>query len=75
MACAIVIDNQRLAAIAYCPSRLGGREGKKKQSFFEKKSQKTFVYFALVSGDELTNGSKSQKFFGSFFQKRTPCLP
>jgi UDP-glucuronate 4-epimerase len=37
----------------------GGRHSKKKYFFFEKKKQKTFICF------------KEQKFFGSFFQKRT----
>jgi hypothetical protein len=37
--------------------------------FFEKKKQKTFICMASASPDRL--GSDLQKFFGSFFQKRT----
>jgi hypothetical protein len=41
--------------------------------FFEKKNQKTFVYCgALHRGTGRSD--QEQKFFGSFFQKRTPCL-
>ncbi len=48
-------------------------QGKRKQFFFEKKNQKTFV--TLVHAE-----ANLQKFFGSFFQKRTCfltfiCLP
>ena len=40
---------------------------RKKDFFFEKKKQKTFENQARLSA----SGAKSQKFFGSFFQKRT----
>jgi hypothetical protein len=42
----------------------------RKQFFFEKKNQKTFALLADAAG---TNGTDPQeeKFFGSFFQKRT----
>jgi len=50
-----------------------GREGKKEIFFFEKKNQKTFV---CLDGCETRQTCPSashneQKFFGSFFQKRT----
>ncbi len=41
--------------------------------FFEKKKQKTFLILASASPDRLS--PDSQKFFGSFFQKRTFFLP
>jgi hypothetical protein len=37
--------------------------------FFEKKKQKTFAHLAAASPERLS--PDSQKFFGSFFQKRT----
>jgi hypothetical protein len=43
----------------------------RKQFFFEKKTKKLFP-FAHAAGESAT---AVQKFFGSFFQKRTPCLP
>jgi hypothetical protein len=44
------------------------RQGQRKQFFFEKKNQKTFTHCVTwLSGDRVNN----QKFFGSFFQKRT----
>jgi hypothetical protein len=47
-------------------------EEERKRFFFEKKKQKTFGKL----GQWLWNrhGLKEQKFFGSFFQKRTACL-
>jgi hypothetical protein len=44
-----------------------------KDFFFEKKKQKTFAPWAglLAEGPQ----PKGQKFFGSFFQKRTCVLP
>jgi hypothetical protein len=50
-------------------SRLGRRVSDRKPFFFEKKKQKTFANLAAVSPERL--GSNEQKFFGSFFQKRT----
>jgi hypothetical protein len=47
--------------------------GTSKAFFFEKKRQKTFMTFGIVAGPRRTKRSK--KFFGSFFQKRTFCLP
>jgi hypothetical protein len=44
---------------------------KKKNFFFEKKKQKTFVNLDRAFGTAVTPG---QKFFGSFFQKRTACF-
>jgi hypothetical protein len=43
-----------------------------KDFFFEKKKQKTLIYLASAFPDRLS--PESQKFFGSFFQKRTACL-
>jgi hypothetical protein len=43
----------------------------RKRFFFEKKNQKTFVLRARALP---TPGSQEQKFFGSFFQKRTACF-
>jgi hypothetical protein len=40
-----------------------------KDFFFEKKKQKTFICSASASPERL--GPDLQKFFGSFFQKRT----
>jgi hypothetical protein len=39
--------------------------GSEKDFFFEKKKQKTFINFSFAVS------TKIQKFFGSFFQKRT----
>jgi hypothetical protein len=44
-----------------------GRE--ERTSFLKKKKQKTFVYLASASPGKLS--PDTQKFFGSFFQKRT----
>jgi hypothetical protein len=44
----------------------------RKVFFFEKKKQKTFACLAAASPERL--GPDSQKFFGSFFQKRTASL-
>ena len=45
---------------------------RRKAFFFEKKKQKAFsAAVAVLSG---TVYSREQKFFGSFFQKRTACL-
>jgi hypothetical protein len=48
----------------------------RKQFFFEKKNQKTFANLArsLVQALVSDSGRQSQKFFGAFFQKRTPFL-
>jgi hypothetical protein len=44
-------------------------------SFFEKKNQKTFPRWSLVSARyHLGAQSAREKFFGSFFQKRTAFL-
>jgi hypothetical protein len=45
-----------------------------KAFFFEKKKQKTFVLMALAHDETGFSSFKTQKFFGSFFQKRTACL-
>jgi hypothetical protein len=52
----------------------GGKTGRR-MFFFEKKNQKTFTPSPSPHG--LPNACLNrQKFFGSFFQKRTPsCLP
>jgi hypothetical protein len=51
-----------------------GREGSK-QFFFEKKNQKTFAHWLPARGGfECHSELKWQKFFGSFFQKRTLLL-
>jgi hypothetical protein len=42
--------------------------GRGKRFFFEKKKQKTFVVLSCATS---ASCSKYQKFFGSFFQKRT----
>jgi hypothetical protein len=42
-----------------------------KQFFFEKKNQKTFATWPRASGEDRDSG---EKFFGSFFQKRTAFL-
>jgi hypothetical protein len=54
----------------------GEGQAPRKQFFFEKKNQKTFICFGqhltgLFSPEATGN---SQKFFGSFFQKRTVSL-
>jgi hypothetical protein len=41
----------------------------RKDFFFEKEKQKTFTYLAAASPGEAQ--PRIQKFFGSFFQKRT----
>jgi hypothetical protein len=48
-----------------------GLEGRK--FFFEKKNQKTFIYFRLHRARTSSLGvtRNSQKFFASFFQKRS----
>jgi hypothetical protein len=43
-----------------------------KRFFFEKKKQKTFTL--LVSVRPTDSGPKGQKFFASFFQKRSACF-
>jgi hypothetical protein len=48
--------------------------GKRKVFFFEKKKQKTFALTPLSLGRFIAGTgaeTKGQKFFGSFFQKRT----
>jgi hypothetical protein len=42
----------------------------RKAFFFEKKKQKTFIHLACAAGER--PGSKGEKFFASFFQKRRP---
>jgi hypothetical protein len=49
--------------------RAGMIERESKHVFFEKKKQKTFIRLASAFPDGLS--LKGQKFFGSFFQKRT----
>jgi hypothetical protein len=48
-----------------------------KRFFFEKKNQKTFVLagVALGKAGASSPGLKEQKFFASFFQKRSASLP
>jgi hypothetical protein len=49
----------------------GGSTKASKLFFFEKKNQKTFVcWLGAAAGSD----PNLQKFFGSFFQKRTPSL-
>jgi hypothetical protein len=50
---------------------LGGGEGwvRKELFFFEKKNQKTFAIQSEFAG---ALAELREKFFGSFFQKRTP---
>jgi hypothetical protein len=43
-----------------------------KRFFFEKKKQKTFIYGGLWQAP--ANAPKEQKFFASFFQKRSAFL-
>jgi hypothetical protein len=49
---------------------------KGKHFFFEKKKQKTFISSLLPKKRQNWDGAylQDQKFFGSFFQKRTACL-
>jgi hypothetical protein len=49
----------------------------RKQFFFEKKNQKTFDCCPLLPGLTGATGAarNEQKFFGSFFQKRTASFP
>jgi hypothetical protein len=49
-----------------------GKEGR--MFFFEKKNQKTFTH-GMRGSSEIGRVSRRQKFFGSFFQERTACLP
>jgi hypothetical protein len=50
-------------------------ESRKEGFFFGKKNQKTFVNFGLAERHFTSPAShKIQKFFGSFFQKRTAFL-
>jgi hypothetical protein len=46
---------------------------KPKRFFFEKKKQKIFIRLVLTRTDR--PGSKGEKFFASFFQKRRPSFP
>jgi hypothetical protein len=52
------------------------KEEGRKQFFFEKKNQKTFAPFgrSLTAAPPSDSAPKEQKFFGSFFQKRTSFL-
>jgi len=49
------------------------KEGRK-QFFFEKKNQKTFVYWLARSTSNWIAYANEQKFFASFFQKRSASL-
>jgi hypothetical protein len=53
-----------------------GAGRKKKQFFFEKKNQKTFIRCGgtLLALFDPSAGGMSKKFFGSLFQKRTASL-
>jgi hypothetical protein len=44
----------------------------RKHFFFEKKKQKTFAHWG--PGHRYCHRPQDQKFFGSFFQKRTSCF-
>jgi hypothetical protein len=55
--------------LAYQGSCVGGKGGGK-QSFFEKKDQKTFIHKTFCGKE-----ASKTKVFGSFFQKRTASLP
>jgi hypothetical protein len=55
--------------VCYAPAAAKVR----KQFFFEKKNQKTFVLLAYANDTTGTYRSE-EKFFGSFFQKRTACF-
>jgi hypothetical protein len=46
--------------------------GRKDSSFSEEKEAKRLFSLARVPGGQ--NACQSEKFFGSFFQKRTACL-
>jgi hypothetical protein len=48
------------------------RQGLRKRFFFEKKNQKTFIRWSPVG--RRWHKLNGQKFFGSFFQKRTAFL-
>jgi NAD(P)-dependent dehydrogenase (short-subunit alcohol dehydrogenase family) len=57
--------------LARCEFGISG--GRVEDFFFEKKKQKTFVYFASpVRKRTFPTGTKRQKFFGSFFKKEHP---
>jgi hypothetical protein len=62
------------AVVGAVPRRKADREAGK-HFFFEKKKQRTFVYFSFESPGETE--AEFARFFGSFFQKRRPsfCLP
>jgi hypothetical protein len=51
-----------------------GYPKKKRTSFLKKKKQKTFNIFSFLAVRRVLNRTylNDQKFFGSFFQKRTP---
>jgi hypothetical protein len=53
-----------------CSAAEGGKQGKR--LFFEKKIQKTFAPWSPAG--RLRQVKNREKFFGSFFQKRTACL-
>jgi len=53
--------------------RAKSRQVKKEVFFFEKKNQKTFVCLVPRKSTQFVT-AKEQKFFGSFFQKRTLLL-
>jgi hypothetical protein len=55
------------------PARIESDSLRRKQCFFEKKHQKTFIRFATRRLYR-TRQPMEQKFFGSFFQKRTASL-
>jgi transcriptional regulator with XRE-family HTH domain len=58
----------------YCCGGYGDEHGKgSKRFFFEKKKQKTFD-LSSVLGRARANAGEEQKFFASFFQKRSACL-
>jgi hypothetical protein len=62
-----------------CLRRLGNsrRAKRSKRFFFEKKKQKTFALLVRGVGHYggPLPGLKERKFFASFFQKRSACLP
>jgi hypothetical protein len=50
------------------------QESERKQFFFEKKNQKTFICFS-ISPWPAGGAPNEQKFFVSFFQKRNTSFP
>jgi hypothetical protein len=71
-----VLGSVYVAVRLYAPGEgeQGSGDGKKEVFFFEKKNQKTLVCLAPRQATGVTTPApraQAQKFFGSFFQKRT----